>query len=235
MTYQLYSTHSPNVYKVAMMLEELGASWQPTYLAVTAGAQFTPEFRSLSPNAKVPVLVDHAPEDAGEPLAVWESGAILLYLAERHGRFLPQAPRARATVLQWLFWQMAGLGPMSGQQAHFRQFDGLIPAGNDYAAARFARETGRLLAVLDRQLERAPFIAGADYSVADMACYPWVRILRILGFEWASYPALSAWARAVDARPATAAAYARIDALPRSTATPEERYRIMCTDRPDVA
>jgi GST-like protein len=218
------------VYKVALFLEEAGLPWEPAYVEVAAGAQFDPAFRVISPNAKVPVLLDDTPTDGETPWPVWESGAILLYLAEKHGQFLPPASRQKSEVMQWLFWQMAGLGPMSGQHAHFLQYADLIP-DNDYAKQRYARETSRLLKLLDWRLRDRPFVASEEYSIADMACYPWARMHRFLGIEIAGLPALSNWLGAVEAREATGRAYARIDALPRSTMTVEERYRIMCTER----
>jgi GSH-dependent disulfide-bond oxidoreductase len=225
--YELYAERSPNVYKVAVALEELGLPWREVWVDVGRGAQHEAGFLAISPNGRVPVLVDHEPADRAEALAVWESGNILLYLAEKHGRFLPAAGRARNEVLTWVFWQMAGLGPMAGQNAHVLQYQ---PAGSDYATTRYHTEVERLYRVLDRQLAGREFIAG-DYSIADMACFPWVRMHKVLLHEIEGLSNLSAWRARMAARPAVAEAYRRMDALPRSEASKAERFEAMSPNR----
>ena len=227
--YDVYAERSPNVYKVTICLAELRAEWRDIWLNVTTGEQHKPEFRRLSPNSRIPVLVDHAPIDGGEPQVVWESGAILLYLGEKTGQFLPSAPRDRVETLKWLFWQMAGLGPMSGQNAHFAQYDTLI-AECDYAKKRYHQETLRLYGVLDTRLSGKDWIAG-EYSIADMACYPWVRIHAFLGHNLAGLDNLTAWRDRMAARPAVVEAYRRMDELPASTATLEERFIAMSPEK----
>jgi GSH-dependent disulfide-bond oxidoreductase len=226
-TYDVYAERSPNVYKVTICLAEIGAPWRDVFVDVSRGEQHGADFRALTPNGRIPVLVDRDPADGGDPLVQWESGAILVYLAEKHRRFLPSAPRARAEALKWLFWQMASLGPMSGQRAHFVQYD--LP-GSDYAADRYRTEVGRLYNVMDDALSARAWIAG-DYSIADMACYPWVRVHAFLGHEIADRPHLLAWKARMEARPAVVSAYARMDVLPSSTATVDERYQAMLPER----
>jgi len=222
--YELYGIGSPSVCKVPILLEELGLSYRFVPVDVVAGDQFAPEFVRLSPNNKVPLLIDHAPADGGGPLPIWESGAILLYLAEKEGRFLPEGVRARAEAMAWLFWQASGLSPMSGQAAHFIQYD--LP-GSDYSEQRYWKECNRLYAVLDRQLRGRAHVLGS-YSIVDMACYSWIRLAAFIRQDLAAFPDLARWADAMAARPAVMRAYAAIDAWPASTATKEERFAGMC-------
>ena len=230
--YKLYSCQSPNVFKVALFLEEAQLEWEPVSLDVSGGEQFSPEFRALSPAAKVPLLIDSAPADGTDQWVVWESGAILLYLAEKHGRFLPHAPRARGVAVQWLFWQMAALGPMLGQHAHFLQYHKLIP-DNEYAKQRYAKEARSVLRVLNNRLQDHEFIAG-EYSIADMACFPWVNLHEMLRLPIADLTGISRWINTILNRQATQNAYARIRSLPTLDRGIEERFRIMCTDRPEL-
>lgn len=225
--YQLYSERSPNVYKITICLSELEQDWEDIWLDVTRGAQHEPAFRALNPNGRIPVLIDDAPTDGAEPMTIWESGSILLYLAGKHGAFMPTALRARTEAMTWLFWQMASLGPMAGQRAHFVQYD--VP-GSDYARERYRTETQRLYGVLDGQLATREWIAG-DYSVVDMACFPWVRNHAFLGQDIAQLPALADWLERMAARPGVARAYERMDRLPSSSATIEERYQAMLPER----
>ena len=187
---------SPNGQKVAIALEEMDLPWKLTYVDITRGMQFTPEFLAVSPNNKIPAIIDH--DTPGEPLALFESGAILLYLAERSGRFLPHDPLRRHSTLQWLFWQMAGLGPMAGQAHHFRQFaKEKVP----YGIQRYTDEVNRLYGVLNHQLKGREFIAD-DYSIADMACWPWVVHHDWQGQSLDDFPNVKRWYEAIGERPA---------------------------------
>ena len=203
----LYYWTTPNGHKITMFLEESGLPYRIVPVNIARGEQFKPEFLRISPNNRMPAIVDHAPADGGEPLAVFESGAILLYLADKIGRFIPGDLRGRNMALQWLFWQMGGLGPMAGQNHHFVQY---APEKIPYAMDRYVKETARLYAVLDKHLsDGREFIAGSEYSIADMACYPWVVL-----YEWQSQKIedtahVAAWFDRIKHRAATERAYAR--------------------------
>src|SRR5690606_28591413 len=171
----LYYWPTPNGHKVTLLLEETGLEYRIHPVNIGSGDQFKPEFLAISPNNKMPAIVDHAPADGGAPQSVFESGAILLYLAEKTGHFLPAAARGRIETLEWLFWQMAGLGPMTGQYGHFSVY---APDRIPYAIERYTREAERLLGVLDKRLAGRAFIAGDDYTIADMAAYPWINAYR---------------------------------------------------------
>ena len=166
----LYFAATPNGLKIKLFFEESGLPCRVIPVSLSKGEQFEPSFLAISPNNKIPAIVDHAPLGGGAPINLFESGAILLYLAEKSGRFLPQGTRERGEVLQWLFWQVGGLGPMAGQIGHFNIY---APEPVPYAIDRYTRETARLYGVLDRRLADRPFIAG-EYSIADMAIYPWI-------------------------------------------------------------
>ncbi|GAB4390971.1 MAG: glutathione S-transferase N-terminal domain-containing protein [Kiloniellaceae bacterium] len=198
MTIELYSWATPNGHKVHIMLEELGLSYNVHAINIGAGDQFDPDFLKISPNNKMPAIVDPDGPD-GKPIPVFESGAILIYLAEKHGKFLSQDPRERSVTLQWLMWQMGGLGPMLGQAHHFRQY---APERIDYAYDRYTNEANRLYGVLDRRLAEARFLAGDDYSIADMAAWPWTRHPERQGVERADYPNFQRWFDEIAARPA---------------------------------
>ncbi|MBJ6985085.1 glutathione S-transferase N-terminal domain-containing protein [Luteimonas sp. MC1750] len=195
---------TPNGHKVTLLLEEAGLDYRIHPVDIGQGDQFAPAFLAISPNNKMPAIVDHAPSDGGAPQAVFESGAILLYLAEKTGRFLPADPRARIEVLEWLFWQMAGLGPMTGQYGHFSVY---APEPVPYAIDRYTKEALRLLGVLERRLAGRAFIAG-DYSIADMAAYPWINVYDRAPLDLAPFPEVRRWQAAIAARPATQRAYA---------------------------
>ncbi len=196
---------TPNGFKVAILLEELSQAYRFVPVDLRKGEQFSRAFLEISPNNRIPAIVDHAPSDGGLPLAVFESGAILHYLARKHGRFLPAEARAESAVLQWVMWQVGGLGPMSGQANHFRNVaDEKIP----YAIERYTSETARLLTVLDRQLGKRDFVAH-EYSIADMACYPWIVIWKRLGQDLRAHSNLDRWFQEMRARPAVARAYER--------------------------
>jgi GST-like protein len=201
----LYYWPTPNGHKVTLMLEETGLPYQVKPVNIGAGDQFKPDFLAISPNNKMPALVDHQPTDGGAPQSVFESGAILLYLAEKTGRFLPADSRGRVAVLEWLFWQMAGLGPMSGQMGHFNVY---APERIPYAVERYNNEVRRLHGVMDKRLASSAYLGGDSYSIADMASYPWIGAYDTLPADFAAFPHLKRWHDAIAARPATQRAYA---------------------------
>ena len=214
---------TPNGHKVTMFLEEVGLPYRIVPVNIGKGAQFDPAFLAIAPNNRMPAIVDSEPADGGPPVSLFESGAILLYLADKIGRFIPADLRGRAEVLQWLFWQMGGLGPMAGQNHHFRNY---APEKLPYAIDRYVNETNRLYGVLDRRLADRPFVAGDDYSIADMAAYPWIVPHEAQGQDLADFAHLKRWFDAIGARPATARAYARgseVNPNPPGIRTEEER------------
>ncbi|NYT46004.1 glutathione S-transferase N-terminal domain-containing protein [Alcaligenaceae bacterium] len=220
----LYYWTTPNGHKITMFLEEAGLPYTIHPIDIGKGDQFQPDFLRISPNNRIPAIVDHAPADGGDPVSIFESGAILLYLADKTGRYIPDTLRERNEVLQWLFWQMGGLGPMAGQNHHFNAY---APERVPYAIDRYVRETARLYGVLNKQLADREFIGG-DYSIADMACYPWVVPHERQGQNLADFPALQRWFEAIAARPATIRAYeqaARINTRP--SVSDEESRRIL--------
>src|ERR1700683_1805185 len=167
----LYYWPTPNGHKITLFLEEAGLQYRIFPIDISAGDQFQPAFLAFSPNNRMPAIIDNEPADAGRPVGVFESGAILVYLADKIGAFLPTDFRARKTVMEWLFWQVGGLGPMAGQNHHFGQY---APEKIPYAIDRYVNETNRLYGVLDRRLADHEFLAGESYTIADMACYPWI-------------------------------------------------------------
>jgi len=200
----LYYWTTPNGHKVSLFLEEAGLPYKVHPINIGQGDQFKPDFLKIAPNNRIPAIVDQNPNDGGAPISLFESGAILLYLAEKTGQFIPQDLRGRQEVLQWLFWQMGGLGPMAGQNHHFSQF---APEKLPYAIKRYVDETARLYGVLDRRLADRPFVAGEAYSIADMAIYPW-----IVSHKWQSQrledsPHVHRWFNSIKERPATLRAY----------------------------
>jgi GST-like protein len=195
---------TPNGHKVTIFLEEAEEPYRLIPVNLTTGEQFLPEFLRISPNNKMPAIVDHAPSDGGGPLSLFESGAILEYLGTKTGRFLPSELRARAEVMEWLFWQMAGLGPMLGQNHHFAQS---APEKIPYAIDRYVKETARLYRVLDTRLAGRDFIAG-DYSIADMACHPWIASYARQSMRLEDFPNVKRWFEVLAARPAVQRAYA---------------------------
>jgi GST-like protein len=193
----LYTWPTPNGWKISIALEEMDLAYRAIPVNLVRGEQFAPGFLRISPNGRIPAIVDHEPADAGEPLALFESGAILLYLAEKTGRFLPRDVRGRAEVAQWLMWQVGGLGPMLGQHGHFLLY---APEKLDYAVARYGDEARRLFGVLDRRLEGREHICGA-YSIADMACWPWVVTYKSQQIGLEAFPNLRRWYDALKQRP----------------------------------
>lgn len=202
----LYYWTTPNGHKVTMLLEELELPYRLHAVNIGKGEQFAPEFLKISPNNRIPALVDQEPADAEGPLSIFESGAILLYLADKTGRFIPADLRGRTEVLQWLFWQVGGLGPMAGQNHHFTQY---APDKLPYAIERYVKETARLYGVLDKRLADRAFVAGDAYSIADMATYPWIVPHRNQQQNLDDFPNVKRWFDAVQMRPATIAAYER--------------------------
>lgn len=206
----LYYWTTPNGHKISLFLEEAGLPYNVHPINISQGEQFQPHFLKIAPNNRIPAIVDHEPADGGEPLSLFESGAILLYLAEKTGKFLPKDLRGRQTALQWLFWQMGGLGPMAGQNHHFSQF---APEKTPYAIKRYIDETARLYGVLNKQLADNEFVAGSEYSIADMAIYPW-----IVSHKWQSqnledFPHVQRWFNHIKDRPATVKAYALVQKI----------------------
>ncbi|QSX77095.1 glutathione binding-like protein [Agrilutibacter solisilvae] len=218
----LYFWPTPNGLKLKLFLEETGLPHRLHLVDIGKGEQFEPDFLKISPNNRIPALVDQDPPGGGAPLSVFESGAMLLYLAEKTGRFLPADVHGRAQVLQWLFWQVAGLGPMAGQNGHFAVY---APDKVPYAIDRYVRETNRLYGVLDRQLARHAFVAGEEYSIADMACYPWIVPHAPHGQDLDDFPHLQRWFETIKARPATVRAYEGVAApyAGRGNLSEEER------------
>ncbi|NWA01543.1 glutathione binding-like protein [Pseudomonas gingeri] len=206
----LYYWTTPNGHKISIFLEEAGLPYQVHPVNIGAGEQFRPEFLKIAPNNRIPAIVDHTPADGGEPLSLFESGAILLYLAEKTGRFIPQDLRGRQETLQWLFWQMGGLGPMAGQNHHFNVF---APEKIPYAMKRYIDETARLYGVLDKRLADRAFVAGSEYSIADMAIYPWIVSHQRQSQKLEDFPHLHRWFKVIQARPATGRAYAWVDKI----------------------
>ena len=199
----LYYWTTPNGHKVTLFLEETGLPYRIHPINIGKGEQFAPAFLAIAPNNRIPAIVDQDPADGSAPIPLFESGAILLYLAEKTGRFIPTDLHGRADVLQWLFWQMGGLGPMAGQNHHFRNY---APEKIPYAIDRYVNETNRLYGVLNKRLADRAFVAGAEYSIADMASYPWV-LPDAQGQNLEDFPHLARWHAAIKARPATTRAY----------------------------
>ena len=198
----VYSWATPNGHKIHIMLEEcgyqLGRDWRAHPIHIGQGDQFAPDFLRISPNNKIPALVDpHGPD--GQPISLFESGAILVYLAAKTGQFMPATDRGKYEVLQWLMFQMGCVGPMLGQNHHFRQY---APETIPYAIDRYTNEAKRLYGVMDRQLANRPYIAGDTYTIADMAIYPWLRNWKNQGIDWADHPRLKDWYDKMEARPA---------------------------------
>ena len=196
---ELLTAPTPNGWKISIMLEECGLAYEPRWINIGKGDQFKADFLRVSPNNRIPAIIDHEPADGGKPISVFETGAILIYLADKTGRFLPTAPRERKAVIEWLMWQMAGLGPMLGQHGHFKLY---APERIAYATERYHRETLRLYGVLDKQLARTgAYVAGPDYSIADMACFPWVQTYKAQEIAIDDFPAIRRWYDVLKARP----------------------------------
>jgi GST-like protein len=223
----LYYWPTPNGHKITLFLEEAGLQYVLHPVNIAAGEQFKSPFLTISPNNKIPAIVDHAPADAGAPQSVFESAAILLYLADKTGQFLPVDPRQRIAALQWLFWQMGGLGPMTGQMGHFNVY---APEKVAYAINRYGNEVRRLHAVIDRRLAQSAYLAGDEYGIADMASYPWIEVYDGLLPDYAAFPHLKRWHEAISARPATQRALAlkqRVDWKTASVISDAQRRQLL--------
>ena len=230
----LHAWPTPNGQKISIMLEECGLPYRVVAVDINKGEQFDPAFLRIGPNNRIPVIVDHDPADGGPPVPVFESGAILLYLAAKTGRLMPPPEDARAAkaALEWLMWQMSGLGPMAGQAHHFRQAMGGVEV--PYGIARYSREVRRLYGVMDRRLAEARYLAGDAYTVADVACWPWTRPARRQGVERDEFPAVARWFDEIAARPAVRAGMRLLaDRRGSRTMTEESREILFGERRPD--
>ena len=217
---------TPNGKKITIFLEETALPYRVLPVDIGRGEQFRPEFLAISPNNRMPAIVDDDPPGGGAPISVFESGAILLYLADKTGKLLPKSLRGRNEVTEWLMWQMGGLGPMLGQTHHFRTYaKEKIP----YAIDRYVNETHRLYAVLDRRLDGRAFIAGSDYTIADMAAYPWIVPYEAQGMTLEEFPHLKRWFEGIRERPATQRAYALGETIKEQTdlRTDEDARKIL--------
>jgi GST-like protein len=208
---------------VTLFLEETAMPYRIIPVNIGKGEQFKPDFLAISPNNRMPAIVDHHPLDGGAPISVFESGAILLYLAEKTGLFISRDVRRRVETTEWLFWQVGGLGPMAGQNHHFSRY---APEKIDYAIKRYVGETNRLYGVLNKRLAEREFVAGA-YSIADMAAYPWVVPHEAQGQDLADFPHLSRWFEAIKSRPATVRAYERGAEISTQPTIDEESRKIL--------
>ncbi len=221
---------TPNGHKITMFLEEADVPYRIIPVNIGAGDQFNPDFLRIAPNNRIPAIVDTSPADGGEPIPVFESGAILQYLAEKTGKFIPTETRGRVEVMQWLFWQMGGLGPMAGQNHHFVQY---APERIPYAMDRYVKETNRLYGVLNKRLLDRDCVAG-EYSIADMACYPWVVSHERQQQDLEDFPHLKRWFKAIAVRPATVRAYERANEFSNTPTVTEESEKIHFGQTADV-
>ena len=222
---ELYYWPTPNGHKITLFLEEAGLDYEIHPVNIGQGEQFNPDFLKFSPNNRMPAIIDRAPADGGEPVSVFESGAILIYLALKAGKFYGETPRERTDILQWLMWQMGGLGPMAGQNGHFNIY---APEQVPYAIKRYTDETNRLYGVLDRRLAGREFVAGSSYSIADMAIYPWIVPHEAHKQDLDDFPNVKRWFEAIKARPATIRAYARGEQVrPSNSPMTDEQKKIL--------
>ena len=220
---ELHYWPTPNGHKITLFLEEAGLPYEIKPINIGAGEQFRPGFLQIAPNNRMPAIVDTEPPDGGEPISIFESGAILVYLAEKTGKFLSADPRRRYDTLQWLFWQMGGLGPMAGQNHHFAVY---APEKLDYAITRYVNETNRLYGVLNKRLADREFVA-EDYSIADMAAYPWIVPYERQGQNLDDFPHLKRWFHVIKARPATVLAYERGKEISTQPTMTEEAKKVL--------
>lgn len=221
---ELYYWPTSNGHKITIFLEETGVPYEIRPINISKGDQFKPGFLAISPNNRMPAIVDTQPFDGGPPVSIFESGAILIYLAEKYGKFCPSDLRGRKTVYEWLFWQVGGLGPMAGQRGHFKQH---AAGKSDYALDRYEREVDRLQGVMDRRLAEREYLADR-YSIADMACYPWINSgVKRYGGSLSSFPNLTRWYNAIAARPAVVAAYKKGEPFESQRASAEEAAKVL--------
>jgi GSH-dependent disulfide-bond oxidoreductase len=216
-----YALTSPNVQKIYIMLEETGLPYTEHFVDVWKGDQYKPDFLKINPNNKIPAIVDRD-GPGGKPYTVFESGAILMYLADKSGKFMPKDKAKYYDVVQWLMIQLTGVGPMFGQLTHFKNF---APPGSDYAVARYQSEVRRLYNLLEQRLGQAPYLGGDDYTIADIATFPWTRNHDTQGVPWTDKPHLARWFKAIAERPAVKAALAKVAAIKsnRETATEDQK------------
>jgi GSH-dependent disulfide-bond oxidoreductase len=220
---ELYYWPTPNGHKITIFLEEAALEYVIHPVNIAIGDQFQPNFLKIAPNNRMPAIIDRTPSDGGKPISVFESGAILQYLGEKTGKFLPADLRDRTTVMEWLFWQMGGLGPMAGQNHHFSQY---APEKIPYAIDRYVKETNRLYGVLDRQLAGKDYLAGS-YSIADMAAYPWIVPSKTQQQTIEDFPHLHAWFQRMGDRPAVIRAYEQAKAFNNQPTMTEESKKIL--------
>lgn len=220
---ELYYWPTPNGHKITIFLEESELEYEIYPIDIRVGDQFKPEFLNIAPNNRMPAIIDRHPSDFGDAISIFESGAILQYLAEKTGKFLPTDLRDRTNVMQWLFWQMGGLGPMAGQNHHFSQY---APEKIPYAIERYVKETNRLYGVLNHQLEGKDYITG-KYSIADMASYPWVLLHKHQQQNIEDFPNLQAWLQRIGDRPAVIRAYERAEPFANQPTITEESKKIL--------
>ena len=218
----LYYWTTPNGHKITMFLEETGLPYRIHPVNIGKGEQFNPDFLKIAPNNRIPAIVDDVPAGGGAPISVFESGAILLYLADKTGKLIASDLRGRVETLQWLFWQMAGLGPMAGQNHHFVQY---APEKLPYAINRYVNETNRLYGVLNKRLADRPFVAGVDYGIADIASYPWIVSHERQQQNLDDFPHLRRWFESIKARPATERAYARAAEINTQPSVSDDKAR----------
>jgi GST-like protein len=221
----LYALTSPNVQKIYIMLEATKLPYKEHFIDVWKGEQYSPDFIKINPNSKIPTIVDHE-GPGGKPYTVFESGAILLYLAEKTGKFLPQDPARKYEVLQWLMFQLTNIGPMFGQFVHFKLFPPK-DKDNTYPMSRYQTEVKRLYEVMEKRLAHAAYLGGADYSIADIATFPWTRNHDMQGVKWEDNPNLARWFKSIDERPAVKAALAKVGAIKsnRDSANDDQKDR----------
>jgi GSH-dependent disulfide-bond oxidoreductase len=221
----LYYWTTPNGHKITLFLEEAGLPYNIKPIHIGRGEQFTPDFLKIAPNNRIPAIVDTQPSEGSEPISIFESGAILLYLADKTGRFIPKDLRGRVECLQWLFWQMGGLGPMAGQNHHFVVY---APEPIPYAIDRYVKETSRLYGVLNKHLaDGRDFICGTEYTIADMACYPWVVPHERQRQNLNDFPHLLAWFKRIHMRPATQKAYAIAESINTQPTVDDEAKKVL--------
>ena len=221
---ELYYWTTPNGHKITMFLEETGAPYRIVPVNIGKGEQFQPEFLRISPNNRMPAIVDHEPQGGGSPVSVFESGAILLYLAKKVSKLIPSDLRGEVETLQWLFWQVGGLGPMAGQNHHFTQY---APDKIPYAIERYVKETNRLYGVLNHRLADRPYVAGRAYTIADIASYPWIVPYERQQQNLDDFPHLKRWFNEIKARPATVRAYERGSEINTQASVTEESRAIL--------
>ncbi len=220
---ELYYWPTPNGHKITIFLEEAGLEYEIRPVDIRVGDQFKPDFLNISPNNRMPAIIDRHPSDGGDAISVFESGTILQYLAEKTGKFLPTSLRDRTIVMEWLFWQMSGLGPMAGQNHHFSQY---APEKIPYAIDRYVKETNRLYGVLNHQMEGKSYIAG-EYSIADMASYPWILLHKHQQQNIEDFPNLQAWLKRIGDRPAVIRAYEQAKPFANQPTITEESKKIL--------